>query len=193
MNGRSLDVAHVLMAADPTAPHWNNAITLADEMSKQGVMTTIACVREPSTAAWLRAKKVTGLQLRLEGAAKEGNPGPQEWMLFLETLIQPDLVQLFIPTHATLPWRSPTVLALDATTLDNGGPALTAAITAAHLLVIADELDNERLLAVCDDNPYAAIIPKNANLGRNYLLAYQETIQAARIEACDRPDRFELI
>ena len=194
MHGKSLNVSHVLMAVDPAYPHWRDAIELAEALADQGVRTTLACVREPSMPFAARAKRIHGLSLRVEGASANGVNDPQDWLLFLEMLTQPDLVQIFMPEHAELIWRAPTVLRITDYHLSTVTRTLIGAMVMTHLLVVDAESKLEKLRSLGSELTYAAVIPHDKNLGRNYLLAYQETVQAAAMDIPrEIPDRFELI
>ncbi len=167
---------------------------LAEGLSDQGVRTTLACVREPSLPFAARARRIPGLSLRVDGASPSGIKAPQEWLLFLEVLTEPDLVQLFIPEHSELVWRSPTVLKITEYCLSTVTRSLIGALVTSHLLVVDSEAKLEKLKNLGSDLTYAAIIQGDKNLGRNYLLAYQETVQAASLDIpSEIPDRFELI
>ena len=182
------------MAVDPAYPHWRDAIELAEALSELGVRTTLACVREPSLPFAARAKRIPGLSLRVEGASPSGIQAPQEWLLFLEMLAEPDLVQLFIPEHAELVWRSPTVLKVTDYCLSAVTRTLIGALVMSHLLVVDSEAKLEKMRNLGSDLTYAAVIKSDKNVGRNYLLAYQETVQAASLDIpSEIPDRFELI
>lgn len=194
MYPKSLNVSRVLMAVDPEAAHWRHALTLAEGLAEHGVLTTLACVREPVGLAASRAKRIPGLELRHEGATQAGVLGPQEWILFLEMLAKPDVVQLFMPEHVVLPWRTPTVLTLDDSVLSHPHPVLLEAVTRAHLLVVRDDARFEKLQVALNGTPYAAIIDERGDVGWNYLLAYQETVQAASLDlATDLSGNFELL
>lgn len=194
MYPRSLDVSKLLMAVDPQAAHFKQALSLAEGLADHGVRTTLACVRQPSGVLASKAKKIAGLELRYEGATLEGLHGPQEWMLFLETLVKPDLVQLFVPAHASLLWRAPFVLTMDDAALRDTPAALKEAVLHAHLVVLPDDRRLERLQTALGGTPYAAIIENRGDIGWNYLLAYQETLQAAALDMpVSAPERFELL
>src|SRR5437016_3208945 len=105
MQSKHLDVSHVLMAVDPTAAHWETALHLANSLAVQGVRTTLACIVPPLPAAREKASNIEAIEIRTGVDADS-----LEWMLFLEMLVQPDLIQTFDPAHVLLPWRSPTVL-----------------------------------------------------------------------------------
>lgn len=194
MASKSLDVSHVLMAADPAYPHWKEALAMAEAIGEQGVRVTLACVREPSVTAAAKARRIPNVTLRVEGASAKGIYAPQEWLLFLEQLIKPDLVQLFMPEHASLIWRSPTVLKVTDYSLGTMTRALLEGIACSDLLVVDSESKLEKLRHLGDDQTYAAVIPNDRNMGRGYLLAYQETVQICSLDIpMALPGRFELI
>src|SRR5947207_12521043 len=98
MHSNPLNVSRVLMAADPASPQWKTALGLAEALAGHGVSTVLACTKNPTAIAFAKAKKIEGLDIRMRG-----DSGSLEWMLFLEMLVRPDLVQLFDPEHVLMP------------------------------------------------------------------------------------------
>src|SRR4029079_10607756 len=105
MQSKHLDVSHVLMVVDPTAPHWQTALDLAQALAGHGVKTTLACVTSAGPDALAEAFRIPHIDIRAGIDADS-----LEWMLFLEMQASPDLIQAFEPESLLLPWRSPTVL-----------------------------------------------------------------------------------
>jgi hypothetical protein len=188
MQSKHLNVSHVLMAADPTAPHWHSAITLAEALAEHGVRTTLGCLTAPSPTAREAAAKVADLDLRC---------GPEtdsiEWVLFLEMLAEPDIIQLFAPEHALMPWRSPTVLRVSDEALAKPNRQLFDATSNVNLVIVEDEARFDRLQAFVGAGPFIAVLPGGANSGWNHFLAYEEIVQAARLDLGESKGRFELI
>lgn len=192
MHRASLDVSHVLMVADPKAPHWHDACALALHLAAEGVRTTLACVREPSLSARACARMIPGLEVRVEGAASAGVLAPQEWLLFLEMLVQPDLIQLFLPEHTHLPWRSPTILSLDEPSVRRA-ISDEAQLSKPNLVIVTTE-DARRKLEGTPEQPALDCIGSGPDMGRNYLLAYQEMLQSVSLDqGAYLQDKFELI
>lgn len=91
-------------------------------------------------------------------------------------------------------WRAPTVLKITDYSLSNVTRALLQSLNTIHLIVVDTDSKLEKLKNLGDDINYAAVIQPDKNIGRNYLLAYQETVQAASLDIPrEVTDRFELI
>ena len=189
MQSKHLDVSHVLMVVDPAKFPWRTALNIADALVETGVRTTLACVQPPSPQQLKDAKKIEGIDVRYEP-----NVDSLEWMLFLEMLVQPDLVQLFDPSHVLLPWRSSTVLHIPDSALLHPTKPLFDACASANLIVVEDEARFDKLQAIVGTGPFVAVLNCNDKCGWNYFLAYQEIVQAVRLDLGeDSVGRFELI
>jgi hypothetical protein len=189
MQSKHLNVSHVLMAVDPSAAHWQTAVNLAQSLSEHGVKTTFACITAPSPGERFQAAKVPDVDIRT-------GPGADtlEWMLFLEMLVSPDLVQVFDPQHGLLPWRSPIVLHIPDSVLLSPTKALFEATSTANLIVVEDEARFDKLQALVGVGPFVAVLRSDEDCGWNYFLAYQEIVQGLNLDLGDEPvGRFELI
>jgi hypothetical protein len=177
------------MAADPSSAQWETALTLATSLGEHSVKTTLACVRPPSVEAHAVATKIAGLEVIIRGDGSS-----LEWMLFLEMLVKPDLIQLFDPEHVLMPWRSPTVLQVQDGELLRPTVALLEAAVTANLVIVEDEARFDKLQAIVGVGPFVAVLPTGQNCGWNYFLAYEEIVQAARLDLAEESaGRFELI
>jgi hypothetical protein len=189
MQSKHLDVSHVLMAADPLAPNWETALKLAASLAKYGVRTTLACISAPSVASRNKALRIADIDVRVAG-----DPNSLEWMLFLEMLAKPDLIQVFDPQHVLLPWRSPTVLHIPDSALLYPTRPLFEASSIANLIVVEDEARFDKLQAIVGAGPFVAVLRSDEDCGWTYFLAYQEIVQGIRLDLGDEgAGRFELI
>ena len=188
MQLKHLDVSHVLMVVDPTAAHWEKAVSLAESLVETGTRTTFACICTPPPAESDRIAKLPESEIRV-GA----NPEELEWMLFLEMLAVPCLVQAFEPEHLLLPWRSPTVLHVPDSALIHPSRALFDASSIANLIVVEDETRFDKLQALVGAGPFVAVLKSGENCGWSHFFAYQEIVQSARLDLEDPVGRIELI
>jgi len=189
MQSKHLDVSHVLMVVDPSAGHWRRALILAEALTECGVKTTLACISAPSPAAKSMATHIPDIDLKY-GHESES----LEWMLFLEMLVQPDIVQIFEPEHAVMPWRSPTVVHVPERVLVEPNRALMETASSANLIVVEDEDRFEKLQSIVGDGPFIAVLKCAEDCGWNYFLAYQEIVQSVNSDFGEETaGRFELI
>jgi len=189
MQSKHLNVTHVLMAADPSASHWHPALTLAEALAEHGVRSTIACLSTPSATDRERAGRVPGIDLRM-------GPGTTsiEWTLFLEMLAEPDIVQLFVPEHVLMPWRSPLALRVSDDQLRKPSKELLEATENANLVLVEDAVQYDRLQSLLGRQAVIAALPVSAQNGWDHFLAYEEIIQGVLLDLGDHPgDRFELV
>jgi hypothetical protein len=137
----------------------------------------------------LAANKIAGLELKTAGDGSS-----IDWMLFLEMLVQPDLIQFFEPEHVLNPWRSPTILHVSDRALLHPNRCLFDAASGANLVVVEDETRFDKLQSIVGTASFVAVLPIAHNCGLNYFLAYEEIVQGARMDLADEAvGRFELI
>ena len=189
MQSKHLDVSHVIMVVDPMTAHWQTALKLAESLTDCAVKTTLACINPPSPTAKLQASNVQDIEIKAGVDAES-----LEWMLFLETLVSPDIIQVFSPEHVLLPWKAPTVFHVPDRDLVHPDKSLFAACAAANLIVVEDEDRFERLQGIVGTDPFIAVLKCEHDCGWNYFLAYQEIVQSTKLDlGGDAVGRFELI
>jgi len=189
MQSKHLDVSHVLMVVDPMAGHWDAAIRLAESLANHGVKTTLACLSAPAPGPRFKAAKINGIDIRT-GIDSDS----REWILFLEMLVTPDVVQLFEPEHVLMPWRSPTILHMPDSALLHPNKTLIDASSVANLVIVEDEARFDKLQALVGVGPFVAVLRADEDCGWSYFLAYQEIVQSRRLDLADEAaGRFELI
>ena len=189
MQSKHLDVRRVLMVVDPTSSHWELALCLTGALSEHGVKTTLACVSPLTPGAKAKALAIPEIDLRV-GIDQDS----AEWTLFAEMQVEPDLVQVFEPEHVLMPWRSPTVLHVPDSVLLHADRALMDACGKANLIIVEDEARFDKLQALVGVGPFVAVLRSDKNCGWNYYLAYQEIVQALRLDLGEQTaGRFELI
>ncbi len=110
----------MLMTTGTTGGVWTYALELSRALGHRGVEVTLAAQGPPLTGArWAEARGVPGLTVeqstwRLEGPEDvwEDRAAAGEWLLDLESRVQPDAVHLNGCHHGALPWkRKPLVVA----------------------------------------------------------------------------------
>jgi glycosyltransferase involved in cell wall biosynthesis len=107
------EVRRVLMTAGTTGRVWTYALELCRALGRKGVEVTLAVQGAPLTALqWAQVRGVAGLSIeqstwRLEGPedAWDDVAAAGEWLLELESRLQPDAVHLNGYCHGALPWR----------------------------------------------------------------------------------------
>lgn len=110
---------HVLMTADCLGGVWHHALTLAAQLGRSGVRTTLAVLGGPLASDQRdAAAAVPGLHLeesdwRLEWMPDAGADVARsgDWLLELEGRLRPDVVHVNGYAHAALPFRAPVLCA----------------------------------------------------------------------------------
>jgi glycosyltransferase involved in cell wall biosynthesis len=111
-------MTRVLMTADTVGGVWTYALELADALAPRGVQVHLATMGRRMTAdqrAELAQSAV--LEAHESDFALEWQADPWadvdragQWLLELESAVEPDVVHLNGYAHATLPWQAPTVV-----------------------------------------------------------------------------------
>lgn len=111
-------IKHVLMTADTIGGVWNYALELSRVLGKFDVTVSLATMGSriaPQQRA--EARKISNLTLYESSFKLEWMPEPWddvqragEWLLELESKLQPDVVHLNGYCHGALNWKSPTVI-----------------------------------------------------------------------------------
>jgi glycogen(starch) synthase len=107
----------ILMTADAVGGVWTYTLELARAFARAGVATTLATMGPPpSSGQRLAAREIRELELIERDFPLEwmdawaGVDDAAEWLLDIETRIQPAIVHLNGYAHACLPWRTPTIV-----------------------------------------------------------------------------------
>ncbi len=111
------NASRLLMTADAVGGVWQYSLDLATGLRKHGIHTTLA-VMGPSMDERRRAEAMRhGLDLveapyKLEWADSPWSDVERagEWLLGLESMLDPDVIHLNGFCHAGLPWKSPPVV-----------------------------------------------------------------------------------
>jgi glycogen synthase len=110
--------ARVLMTADAVGGVWTYAIELARALAHEGLKTTITTMGpQPTTDRLATAADIPGLQIVSSDFRLEWMDDPWrdvaaagDWLLQLESQVQPIVVHLNGFAHGALPWRAPTLV-----------------------------------------------------------------------------------
>jgi glycogen(starch) synthase len=113
------DVRHVLMTADAVGGVWTYALELAGALARHQIRTTLATMGPLPTADQLsRARSIPDLTVVTSAFDLEWMDEPWDaveaagdWLLDLETRVDPDIVHLNGYAHAALPFKSPVLVA----------------------------------------------------------------------------------
>jgi len=108
----------ILMTADTVGGVWTYAIELAQALAPRGVEVALATMGAPLSPDQARAALAVPNLTVIESAYKlEWMEDPWhdvaragEWLLDLESWIQPDVVHLNGYAHGALPWRAPLLV-----------------------------------------------------------------------------------
>lgn len=110
--------SRVLMTADTVGGVWTYAIELARALGQQGTRVCLATMGRPvSYEQGEQARSIPTLELRESSYKLEWMSDPWQdvdasgdWLLGLENEFKPEIVHLNGYAHASLPWRTPTVV-----------------------------------------------------------------------------------
>ena len=109
----------MLMTADTLGGVWTYALELSRALAPHGVSVTLATLGAPLTEAqWAEVRAIPSLSVEQSTWRPEWMEDPWEdvkaagdWLLELESRIQPDVVHLNDYSHGALPWkRKPLVV-----------------------------------------------------------------------------------
>lgn len=108
----------VLMTADTVGGVWTYALELADALAPYDVEVHLATMGPAmSSQQRLAVKQSSMAEVHESNYALEWQPAPWndveragEWLLELESAVDPDVVHLNGYVHGALPWRSPVVV-----------------------------------------------------------------------------------
>jgi glycosyltransferase involved in cell wall biosynthesis len=114
----SSTTARVLMTADTVGGVWDYSLQLAEALSHRGVAVTLASMGpRPSRDQQAAVRHVPGLELVSMASRLEWMEDPWsdvaragEWLLDLESRIDPDIVHLNGFAHGSLSWRAPVLV-----------------------------------------------------------------------------------
>lgn len=103
----------MLMTTDTVGGVWTYALELSRALASRGVSVTLATMGPPLTEAqWAEARIVPGLGVEQSTWQLEWMDDPWEdvkaagdWLLELESRVQPDVVHLNGYCHGALPWK----------------------------------------------------------------------------------------
>jgi glycosyltransferase involved in cell wall biosynthesis len=108
----------VLMTTDAMGGIFSHSVQLATALRRQGVAVTLASMGKSLSARQRAEVAAAGAELFESEYRVEwmDEPWPDveragNWLLEIERTIQPDVVHINGYAHATLPWRSPAVVA----------------------------------------------------------------------------------
>jgi glycogen synthase len=118
MNTDSSTVKHILMTADTVGGVWNYSLELAKALGEHGVEISLATMgARISPQQRSEAAKIDNLRIYESNFKLEWMPEPWDdlekagdWLLDLESVLQPDVVHLNGYCHGMLPWKSPKVV-----------------------------------------------------------------------------------
>ena len=107
-----------LMTADAAGGVWTYALTLADALAPHGVEVVVATMgRLPDVRQRRAAARHANVTLATSPYKLAWTDQPWsdvqaagEWLLELESVVEPDIVHLNGYAHAALPWTRPTIL-----------------------------------------------------------------------------------
>ena len=106
------------MTADGLGGVWTYAIELVREFGRRGIEVAMATMGSPLQLDQARqASRINNLEVFESDLKLEWMPDPWQevddagdWLLYLEQLVEPDIVHLNGYVHGVLPWNSPTVM-----------------------------------------------------------------------------------
>lgn len=113
-----LNPAHVLMTTDTVGGVWSYSVELAHELSNHGVRVSLASMGAAVTESQraqvdaLPSVELHESSFRLEWMDEPWNDvdAAGEWLLSLESKLQPDIVHLNAYAHGALPFRAPHIV-----------------------------------------------------------------------------------
>ncbi len=106
----------LLLTADPVGGVWTYSVELAAALAPHGVEVHLAMMGRPlsppqhADCGVFASLSESGFPLEWMPDPWDGVDAAGQWLLELESRLQPDVVQLGGYAHAALPWQAPTVV-----------------------------------------------------------------------------------